>query len=430
MIPSLWIAVLSSLFLGTHDRTEIRIPLNDRNEVAVADLIDTLAKTTAISITRPETTLRLPLVGLGGPITKTLLADTLGNDVTQRLDTKSLVLEIPNSRLAAASRPDWKTRLSTLVDRAINEENRRNNYGMHALKSYRPNDPTRPTVCLIHGLNSTSSVFWHMVDPIEQAGYGIVVYDFPYNRDLDESAAAFARDWVSFRRKMGDKQPWAMVAHSMGALLVRSYLEDDTNYQNDVASLILIAPVNQGSNLSHAQTLLQVIQSMKAVNKAPSARGDALAHLGDGLGEAASDMMPQSAFLKKLNARKRRPGVPYHTLAGDNGFLSRAARAQIETQLGLNGRPALLGGLARLAAGNLTAQLDEIGEGTGDGAVSVAATKLDGVDDHQVLHVNHLELIRAPLLFPEPGPVVAMPHVLRWLGKDLPVSKPQPTAPK
>jgi pimeloyl-ACP methyl ester carboxylesterase len=291
---------------------------------------------------------------------------------------------------------------------------------MHARDSYRANDPARPTVCLIHGLNSTSSVFWHMVGPIEEAGYGVVVYDFPYNRDLDESAEAFRKDWAEFRKKSGDRRAWAIVAHSMGALLARAYVEDDRAYAGDVASMILIAPVNRGSNLSRVQTIHQAMQGLKAV-QGGSAKGEALAKIGDGVGAAAEDMTPGSAFLRELNARKRREGMAYHTLAGKGGFLSPTARRQIEVQLGLVGRPAMLGGLARLALGDLPAQLDEVTEGTGDGCVSVASTRLEGVEDHVAIGANHLELIRAPLLYPEPGPVACMPYVLRWLAKDLPV---------
>ena len=105
------------------------------------------------------------------------------------------------------------------------------------------------------------------------------------------------------------------------------------------------------------------------------------------------------------------------------GFLSHGQLALRSTHsLGLTGRSGLLGGLARLAASNLPAQLDEITEGTGDGCLAVASTRLDGVEDHVVLHANHLELIRAPLLYPDPGPVVSMPFILLgWLAKDLPV---------
>ena len=101
---------------------------------------------------------------------------------------------------------------------------------MHALKSFRANDPTRPTVCLIHGLNSSSRGFVHVIPLLEAAGYGIVVYDYPYNRRLDESCAAFKRDWASVRRESGDRRSWSIVAHSMGALLARALIEDDATW--------------------------------------------------------------------------------------------------------------------------------------------------------------------------------------------------------
>jgi len=112
---------------------------------------------------------------------------------------------------------------------------------------------------------------------------------------LDESAEAFRRDWSQARKAWGDRRRWAVVSHSMGGLLARSYVEDDRAYADDVASLILIAPVNGGSNLSKAQTLLQVLQGLKAVNGGPDGRGDAFARLGDGLGPAASSPRPLAA---------------------------------------------------------------------------------------------------------------------------------------
>jgi pimeloyl-ACP methyl ester carboxylesterase len=397
----------------------VRVGLNDRLEAEVAEIVAGLASASGVTIERPKAALRIPWGGLGGPLSKALMADSIGPDVVPSVEGRTLSLRIPPGRLGPDAREEWERRLRGLVERIEREEKRRERYGMHALESFRANDPARPTVCLIHGLNSTSSVFWHMVRPIEEAGYGVVMYDFPYNRDLDESAEAFRKDWAEFRRKTGDRRAWAVVAHSMGALLARAYVEDDRVYAGDVASMILIAPVNRGSNLSRVQTIHQAMQGLKAVQGGP-AKGEALARIGDGLGAAAEDMTPGSAFLTGLNARKRREGVAYHTLAGHGGFLSPVARRQIEAQLGLSGRFGMLGGLARLALGDLPAQLDEVTEGTGDGCVSVASTRLDGVEDHVAIGANHLELIRAPLLYPEPGPVACMPYVLKWLAKDLP----------
>ena len=54
---------------------------------------------------------------------------------------------------------------------------------------------------------------------------------------------------------------------------------------------------------------------------------------------------------------------------------------------------------------------------TGDGVVAVASTRLEGVDDHRVIESNHVELIRGPLLYPDPGPVACLPFVLERLAE-------------
>ena len=156
--------------------------------------------------------------------------------------------------------------------------------------------------------------------------------------------------------------------------------------------------------------MVQSVQAMQGTR-----RTDPLALLGDGLGLAADDMTPGSGYLAMLNARQRRDGVPYHILAGDVGYLNADARRQVEARL--NGR-GVLGGVGRMLTSGASASLDEITDGLGDGCVSVASTRLAGVADHRTLHANHLELIRAPLLFPDPGPVASMPDLLRWLGED------------
>ena len=101
----------------------------------------------------------------------------------------------------------------------------------------------------------------------------------------------------------------------MGGLVARGYVEG-ADYGNDVDHLFLIGPPNHGSALAKAQTLLQFIQGLQSVK---GQEGDALAQLSEGLGEAADDMVPGSAFLKELNARPRRDGVRYHILTGDAG---------------------------------------------------------------------------------------------------------------
>ncbi|MDR3636332.1 MAG: alpha/beta fold hydrolase [Isosphaeraceae bacterium] len=415
----LWLGLLvfgaNPLAIARADDVAVAIPRESSGDVDLAEIVVRLARATETNVERPGASLPLRVDGVAGTLTKKMLAANLGSDVAIGVGPQALTITIPRTRLDAAHRDDWRERLSRLALSIDEAARRRLKYGMRGLKSYRPNDPARPTICLVHGVNSSSAGFVHMVPPLEAAGFGIVVYDYPYNRSLEESGAAFRRDWKAFRRDARETHPWAIVAHSMGALVARSYVEDPREFDHDVSHLILIAPVNQGSNLAQAQTLMQLLKGVRATNGQTPSGG--LAHLADGLGEAAEDMRPRSAFLAALNSRPRTPGVDYHILAGDVGVLTLVMRKQIEDQVDMARRDrGLLGNLTRAATGDLAARLDELTTGAGDGCVSVANTRLDGVKDHLTIHANHAELIRAPLLFADPGPVACMPYLLRWLG--------------
>lgn len=414
-----WLVILANLVTvaAAQDATvRVEIPRRASGDVDVADVVDGLARASEVLVPRPDGTLALKLDGIAGTLSKKVLTANLGPDVAITITPQALTITFPRSRLDAGRREDWTRCLQKLAQSIDDAAQLRTRYGMHATKSYRPNDPSRPTLCLVHGVNSSSAGYVHMIPPLEAAGFGVVVYDYPYNRSLEESGAAFVRDWKAFRREHHETRPWAIIAHSMGALVARSYVEDPQQFDHDVSHFIMIAPVNQGSNLARAQTLLQLLKGVRTTNgKTPT---DGLAHLADGLGEAAEDMSPRSAFLKTLNRRPRAQGVEYHILAGDVGVLTSAMRQQVEDQVKLLQRnQGLLGGLTRVATADLGGRLDELSTGTGDGCVSVANTKLDGVKDHVTIHANHAELIRAPLLFADPGPVACMPYLLRWLGK-------------
>jgi pimeloyl-ACP methyl ester carboxylesterase len=390
--------------------------LVEADELNLSEFVARLAGATGFDIPRPPGDVTLPLRGVAGDLSRKLLRSSLGSEVQLSVEKRQIVVTIDRSLLMPERSAAWEARVRDLAAQATREAQRRRGYGMHALKSYRPADSRRTTVCLVHGVNSSSGGFVHMVEPLEHAGYGLVVYDYPYNQKLDDSFAVFSRDLRAFRMRNGDRRPWVLVGHSMGALVIRDYVEGP-NYGGDVSSLVLIAPVNQGSYLARTQALLQYLDSAKAVGG--RRMSDALAQLGDGLGEAAADMSPGSPFLQTLNKRPRRRGVVYHILAGDAGVLTRSARAQIEGRINTVIRQGgILGGLARTTVGNdFSDRLDELTDGSGDGCVSVARTRLEGVEDPVVLHANHAELIRAPLLYPDPGPVACMPQLLRWLGQ-------------
>jgi pimeloyl-ACP methyl ester carboxylesterase len=407
------VLVFSGPTHGAATRT-VEVPVGRSGEVQVAEILSRLARASDASLERPAADLTLSTQGLARALTKTLLAETLGPAVAITFRPGTMVMTIDERILTAENRAEWLRRLGQLAERADEAARKRRAYGMHALKSYRPNDPTRPTVCLVHGLNSSSRGFVHMIPWLEEAGYGIVVYDYPFNRSIAESCQRYARDWAAFRAEVKDRRPWSIVAHSMGALLARSFVEDDRSWAHDACSVILIAPVNQGSQLAKVQTVMQFMNGLKAINGKNTTR--AMMNLSDGLGQAAEDMLPGSPFLKELNRRPRRQGLPYHIVAGDRGFVTREGRAQIEGRIDLLTRNSgIFGRLTQAATADLPDLLDELTDGTGDGCVRVERTRLEGVADHVTIHANHAELIRAPLLFADPGPVACMPDVLRWL---------------
>ena len=242
-----------------------------------------------------------------------------------------VVIAVDEDELAADRRAEWKRRLDELSARSVQAASRHQYYGMRALASYRANDPRRPTVCLVHGINSSSGGFVHVTPLLEQAGYGIVVFDYPYNQRLDDSCAQFRQrlDRVpqGGRREpaMGDPGPLD------GALVARSYVEGEGRTDRDVASMILIAPVNQGAHVARIQPVYQTISSLFAINSKRTTQ--ALAQLSDGIGQAADDLLPGSAFLKRINGGSRPRDVPYHILAGNSGVIPRDIRQQAQAQL-------------------------------------------------------------------------------------------------
>jgi len=396
----------------------IEIPLERSGGLPVAQVVSALALASGVAIERPAVALTLPTRGLGGSLTRTLLGECLGPEVRLAFRPGVVVIAVDEEKLAADRCAEWKRRLEDLSARSVQAASRQQYYGMRALPSYRANDPRRPTVCLVHGINSSSGGFVHLIPLLEQAGYGVVVFDYPFNQRLDDSCAQFRKDWAAFRKAAGENRSWAILAHSMGALVARSYVEGEGRADRDVASMILIAPVNQGAHVARIQPLYQTISGLFAINSKRTSQ--ALAQLSDGIGQAADDLLPGSAFLRQLNSGSRPAGVPYHILAGNSGVIPREIREQAQARLDTTSRESgLFSIITRVASRELASLLDELTDGSGDGCVAVERTRLPGADDHVTIRANHAELIRAPMFYADDGPVPCMPYVLRWLRADL-----------
>ena len=218
------LSVLSLVWLsGTavaEDRV-VRVELSADGDLDLVPLLTRLGDATSVRVPIPKQSVAIPLRGPGAPLSRTLLGEAFGKLADVKFEADRVEIRIRD----VTDRGAWQTALNRLSEQAAGLLQKRAIYGLRALRSYQANDPGRPTVCLIHGLNSTSGVFKHFIPVIESAGYGVVVYDFPANQDLDQSSKAFVRDWLRFRLDSGDRRPWAILSHSMGGLLARYYVE-------------------------------------------------------------------------------------------------------------------------------------------------------------------------------------------------------------
>ena len=418
-----WGLIAAAVWMATEPEAReipaVRVRIDQAREVDVAEVATALAVATGVPIARPSGRLPMPIVGLAGNLGRTMLAEALGPEVIDRgpgrLPGHHARSPQPSGRLDAA---EWERKVRTLSSFVEREVQRRKHYGMHALKSYRPERPARPTVCLVHGMNSSSGGFVHMIRPLEEAGFGVVVFDYPFNRDLRSRAGASPATGRRSVARSARRGPGRSSRTRWGPWWRGSYVEDPDAIADDVSTLILIAPVNQGSSLAKAQTLLQLLNGVQAVNGRKTAEAAGPPGRRPGRGGRRHDC-PAAHFLKALNApaaagrgvvshpgRRRRVHVRRR-----RGGRSRSRSPAMRQQRGLLGGPDPAGRRrprrpARRADATAPATAASLSRGPGSTGSPTTST----------IHANHAELIRAPLLFADPGPVACMPYLLRWLG--------------
>jgi pimeloyl-ACP methyl ester carboxylesterase len=253
-------------------------------------------------------------------------------------------------------------------------------------------DPTRRTVLLVHGLDSDRAKWNAMAELLRGEGYQVGWFSYPSDQPIADSAALFARHFKTLRSMLPD-MPIDIVAHSMGSLVTRAFIEGDT-YTGGVGRLILVGPPNAGSRWAQYRFLLEVSEHWDLMRHEPEWSPSWM--ITDGLGEAARDLKPRSAFIETINAHPRRADVKYTIIAGDrHPVWTIAGNAVGSLEKAIPDRAEPLWGFRQTVKGieSLSRRLKSH-DSHSDGPVSLNSTKLEGVDDRVVLNADHNTLFQ------------------------------------
>jgi pimeloyl-ACP methyl ester carboxylesterase len=259
---------------------------------------------------------------------------------------------------------------------------------MWGLKLPEKLDDDRQLVVLVHGLDTVPGMWWSMSKLLEEEGYQVAYFNYPDDAAIGVGADRFEREMREFHNDHPGMRI-DIVAHSMGALVARSYVEGD-QYTYGVGHFIAIAPPNHGSCWVRGRWVLEWHEHywLWRTNKDWSP----LWMFTDGLGQATDDLKPDSEFLRDLNARPRREGVRYTIVAGTHNAtvrLSADAVACVEHALPQKN----WWGVRQTRHGleNVCERLRRQ-SGEGDGVVDVASARLEGVEDVVLLPGDHTGL--------------------------------------
>jgi pimeloyl-ACP methyl ester carboxylesterase len=261
-------------------------------------------------------------------------------------------------------------------------EDRRPSYG---LTLSAPPDDTKPLVVLVHGLDSGAAFWQDLADVLAAEGHQLAYFDFPNDQPIADSAKLLARELQSLHEAHPNLQT-ALLTHSMGGIVARSYVEGP-DYAGGIDRLILLAPPNQGSRYARWNCCSEMAEHFALWRSDPNWHWTW--PFIDGVGEAGRDLRPESSFLIGLNAQPRREGVSYTIIAGNRSCGWRYTAAS----LGLVARcvPELRIEADDRLRERLTVWAAQLRDrpAAGDGLVTVASTRLDGVGDFVIVPADH-----------------------------------------
>jgi pimeloyl-ACP methyl ester carboxylesterase len=330
----------------------------------------------------------IDMTGLRGATFCRALKASLGDGCNIEVAEDALILHFDPAKLPRSfSDAKLATRIFTATAAPDATAAQRRSYGLLLPKHV---DPQRRMAVLVHGLDCHRSNWYPMADLLVGEGFQIAYFTYPSDGPLEESAKFLADEMTALRDRYPDV-PLDVIAHSMGGLVARRYVEGDA-YGGGMRHLILLGTPNQGSSWAAYRIALEAEEHFGLWKHEKDWSPSWM--ITDGLGEAGRDLKPTSRFLKELNSRPRREGVAYTIVAGSHhpiysvagDALNGCANVIPDRAAGWWGFRQTESALRRGAVKMRTRS------GKSDGPVNLSSTQLEGVEDHVVLPADHTGL--------------------------------------
>jgi len=241
----------------------------------------------------------------------------------------------------------------------------------------------RPLVICLHGLKSEPSKFDEFRTFLRGSGYATATFRYDDYQSIRTSASQLSGMVQSL---FGDTRTpkVALVGHSMGGLIAREWTENPQLENGRISYLITVGTPHRGSNWACMPPLLEmftertfdVSQVIDVILHQPSSPG-------------MRELVPDSAFLRELNARPRRADVRYTNIVGTYSVLTPQQVEKIHEALNRLKESSTTLQLLQTRVRPLLESFDELARGRGDGVVAVQRATMEGVADVVLVNVSH-----------------------------------------
>ncbi|MDQ3439116.1 MAG: hypothetical protein M3478_02060 [Planctomycetota bacterium] len=301
--------------------TSVKVPLHEgrlRTSDLSADVLN------ALGLRGDLLAVEVDLTGLRGALLVKAWNKALGDGCNVAIDDDALVVNIDTDKLPGdVDEAKLATRVFTEVAAPNATAAQRASFGLLLPQTI---DESRAMTILVHGLDCNRGNWFPMASYLEQQGHQVAYFTYASDQPLVDSAAVL-RDNVAALREMYPNVLINVLAHSMGALVAREFVEGDGYVPGSVERLILIAPPNHGSKWAALRWGLELEEHYYLWRDNPE--WSPTWAITDGLGEAGRDLRAKSDFLKQLNGRPRRDGVHYSIIAGNQHPAARMAGSAV-----------------------------------------------------------------------------------------------------